>query len=111
MMSESVTDGKHATLKLPYTENSCFLLYLSLCEKCVLKIPELNRIYNSTNDLSFLHSWQVYQLEIDTGVEHLSFYKTTTDNSAFGYWGIDLHECPINDTGKYVCFIYFFTNS
>jgi hypothetical protein len=53
MMSEKVTDGKPTTLKLPHAENSCFLLYLSLCENCVLTIPELNRIYNSTNDLSF----------------------------------------------------------
>jgi hypothetical protein len=53
MMSVKVTDGKPTTLKLPHVENSCFLLYLSLCENCVLTIPELNRIYNSTNDLSF----------------------------------------------------------
>jgi hypothetical protein len=52
-----------------------------------------------------LNSWQVYQLEIETGIEHLSFYKTTTDNSTLGYWGIDLHECPTNDIGKYVYLI------
>ncbi|XP_068901485.1 uncharacterized protein [Tenebrio molitor] len=97
IMSEKVTDGKHITLTLPHTENDCFLLYVSLCEKCVLTIPELNRIYNSTNDQSVLNSWQVYQLEIETGLEHLRFYKTTTDNSTLGYWGIDLHECPTND--------------
>jgi hypothetical protein len=100
IMSEKVTDGKHITLTLPHTENDCFLLYVSLCEKCVLTIPELNRIYNSTNDQSVLNSWQVYQLEIETGLEHLRFYKTTTDNSTLGYWGIDLHECPTNDIGK-----------
>jgi hypothetical protein len=102
IMSEKVTDGKHITLTLPHTENDCFLLYVSLCEKCVLTIPELNRIYNSTNDQSVLNSWQVYQLEIETGLEHLRFYKTTTDNSTLGYWGIDLHECPTNDIGNYI---------
>jgi hypothetical protein len=107
MMSETVTDGKHATLTLPHTENSCFLLYVSLCEKCVLTIPELNRIYNSTHDPSFLNSWQVYVIEIETEVENLSFYKTTTNNSTLGYWGIDLHECPENGIGKYTCFIFF----
>jgi hypothetical protein len=99
MMSEKVSDGKPSTLTLKsiHAENSCFFLYLSLCEKCVLTIPELNRIYSSTYNPSFLNSWQVYQLEIETGIEHLSFYKTTTDNSTLGYWGIDLHECPTND--------------
>jgi hypothetical protein len=92
MMSENVTDGKHTTLTLPRSENSCFLLYVSLCAKCVLTIPELNKIYNSTNDPSFINSWQVYQLETD--IENVTFYKTTTDNSTLGYWGIDLHECP-----------------
>jgi hypothetical protein len=101
MMSETVTDGKHATLTLPHTENSCFLLYVSLCEKCVLTIPELNRIYNSTHDPSFLNSWQVYVIEIETEVENLSFYKTTTNNSTLGYWGIDLHECPENGIVAY----------
>ncbi|CAH1380857.1 unnamed protein product [Tenebrio molitor] len=99
MMSEKVTDGKPATvaLKSTHTENSCFLLYVSLCEKCVLTIPELNRTYHSTRNKSFLHSWEVYQLEIESGIEHLSFYKTRTDNSMFGYWGIDLHECLTSD--------------
>jgi hypothetical protein len=107
MMSEKVSDGKPSTLTLKsiHAENSCFFLYLSLCEKCVLTIPELNRIYSSTYNPSFLNSWQVYQLEIETGIEHLSFYKTTTDNSTLGYWGIDLHECPTNDIGKYVYLI------
>jgi hypothetical protein len=101
MMSEKVTDGKPATvaLKSTHTENSCFLLYVSLCEKCVLTIPELNRTYHSTRNKSFLHSWEFYQLEIESGIEHLSFSKTTTDNSTLGYWGIDLHECPTNDRG------------
>jgi hypothetical protein len=101
MMSENVTDGKPTTLTLPHTETSCFLLYVSLCETCVLTIPELNRNYNSANYPSFLNSWQVYHTEIETGIENLSFYKTTTDNSTIGYWGIDLHQCPTNDTGKY----------
>jgi hypothetical protein len=100
MMSENVTDGKPTRLTIPHTENSCFLLYISLCEKCVLEIPELNRIYNSTNDSNNLNSWQVYQLELETGIENLSFYKRTTDNSTLGYWGIDLHECPANNIGK-----------
>jgi hypothetical protein len=100
MMSENVTDGKHTTLTLPRSENSCFLLYVSLCAKCVLTIPELNKIYNSTNDPSFINSWQVYQLETD--IENVTFYKTTTDNSTLGYWGIDLHECP--EKGKYAIF-------
>jgi hypothetical protein len=104
MMSVKVTDGKPTTLKLPHVENSCFLLYLSLCENCVLTIPELNRIYNSTNDLSFFNPWQVYKLE--TGLENLSFYKTTTDNSTLGYWGIDIQQCPTNDIGKSVYFIF-----
>jgi hypothetical protein len=98
MMSENVTDGKPTTLTLPHTETSCFLLYVSLCETCVLTIPELNRNYNSANYPSFLNSWQVYHTEIETGIENLSFYKTTTDNSTIGYWGIDLHQCPTNDT-------------
>jgi hypothetical protein len=48
MMSEKVTDGKPATvaLKSTHTENSCFLLYVSLCEKCVLAITELNRTFH-----------------------------------------------------------------
>ncbi|XP_068902353.1 uncharacterized protein [Tenebrio molitor] len=97
MMSENVTDGKPTRLTIPHTENSCFLLYVSLCEKCVLAIPELSRIYNSINDSNNLNSWQVYQLELDTGIENLSFYKRTTDNTTLGYWGIDLHECPANN--------------
>jgi hypothetical protein len=101
-MSDRVTDGNHASLKLPHTENSCFLLYVSLCEKCVLTIPELNQIYNSTRGSNFLYPWQVYQLDIETGIENLSFDKTTTDDSTLGYWGIDLHECPAKDIGKYV---------
>jgi hypothetical protein len=101
-MSDRVTDGNHASLKLPHTENACFLLYVSLCEKCVLTIPELNQIYNSTRGSNFLYPWQVYQLDIETGIENLSFDKTTTDDSTLGYWGIDLHECPAKDIGKYV---------
>jgi hypothetical protein len=97
MMSENVTDGKPTRLTVPHTGNSCFLLYVTLCTKCILKIPELNRIYNSTNDSNDLNSWHVYQLEIKTGIENLSFYKTTTDNSTLVYWGIDLHECPTNN--------------
>jgi hypothetical protein len=60
IMSEKVTNGKLTTLKLPSPKHSCFLLYVSLCEKCVLTIPELNRIYNSTNEPSFLNSWQMF---------------------------------------------------
>jgi hypothetical protein len=97
LMSDRVTDGNHATLKLPHTENACFLLYLSLCEKCVLTIPELNQIYNSTRGSNFLYPWQVYQLDIETGIENLSFDKTVTDDSTLGYWGIDLHKCPAKD--------------
>jgi hypothetical protein len=106
MMSESVTDGKHTTLTLARSKNSCFLLYVSLCGKCILTIPELNRIYHSTSNKSFLNSWQVYQLEIETGLENLSFYKTTTDNSTLGYWGIDMQQCPTNDTGKKILNYY-----
>jgi hypothetical protein len=102
MMSEKVTNGKHTTVTIVHNEKSCLLLYISLCRKCVLTIPELNRMYNSTNDPSYFNSWQVYQLEIEAGIENLSFYKTTTDNSTLGYWGIDLHECPTNNIGKYV---------
>jgi hypothetical protein len=97
LMSDTVTDGESATLKLPHTKNSCFLLYLSLCEKCVLTIPELNQIYNSTRHSNFLYPWQVYQLDIETGIENLSFDKTVTDDSTLGYWGIDLHKCPAKD--------------
>jgi hypothetical protein len=97
MMSEKVTNGKHTTVTIVHNEKSCLLLYISLCRKCVLTIPELNRMYNSTNDPSYFNSWQVYQLEIEAGIENLSFYKTTTDNSTLGYWGIDLHECPANN--------------
>ncbi|XP_068900243.1 uncharacterized protein [Tenebrio molitor] len=98
IMSEKVTNGKLTTLTLPSPKHSCFLLYVSLCEKCVLTIPELNRIYNSTNEPSFLNSWQMYKLEIEADLDNLSFYRTTTDNSTLGYWGIDLHECPTKDT-------------
>ncbi|XP_068900709.1 receptor-type tyrosine-protein phosphatase alpha-like isoform X3 [Tenebrio molitor] len=101
MMSETVTHGKHTTLKLPHTGNSCFLLYLSLCEKCLLAIPELNRVYISTNYPSFLNSWQVYHIETEPGTKKLSFFKTKTDNSMLGYWGIDLHECPTSDIVSY----------
>ncbi|XP_068902287.1 uncharacterized protein [Tenebrio molitor] len=97
MMSEKVTNGKHTTVTIVHNEKSCLLLYISLCRKCVLTIPELNRMYNSTNDPSYFNSWQVHQLEIEAGIENLSFYKTTTDNSTLGYWGIDLHECPANN--------------
>jgi hypothetical protein len=97
MMSEKVTNGKHTTVTIVHNEKSCLLLYISLCRKCVLTIPELNRMYNSTNDPSYFKSWQVHQLEIEAGIENLSFYKTTTDNSTLGYWGIDLHECPANN--------------
>jgi hypothetical protein len=48
----------------------------------------------------------MYKLEIEADLDNLSFYKTTTDNSTLGYWGIDLHECPTKDTGKYVNFIF-----
>jgi hypothetical protein len=108
MMSETVTHGKYTTLKLPHTGSSCFLLYLSLCEKCLLAIPELNQIYISTNYPSFLNSWQVYHIEIEPGTKKLSFFKTKTDNSTLGYWGIDLHECPTSYIGKFVYFIFFY---
>ncbi|KAJ3620516.1 hypothetical protein MTP99_004458 [Tenebrio molitor] len=40
----------------------------------------------------------MYKLEIEADLDNLSFYRTTTDNSTLGYWGIDLHECPTKDT-------------
>jgi hypothetical protein len=107
MMSENVTDGNPTNLTISHTGHSCFLLYVLLCEKCVLTIPELNRTFNSINDPSVLNSWQVFQLKIEAGIEKLSFNKTTRDNSTLGYWGIDMQQCPETGIGKSVYLTYF----
>jgi hypothetical protein len=95
MQSDKVTNGKPTTLTVPL-KKSCLLLYLSLCEKCTLKIPEVNSYYDSTcNQQSDINFWQVYKLELKSDHENtLTFYKERVDNATMGSWGIDIQDCP-----------------
>jgi hypothetical protein len=95
MQSDKVTNGKPTTLTVP-PKKSCLLLYISLCEKCTLKIPEVNSYYDSTsNQQSDINFWQVYKLELKSDHENiLTFYKERVDNATMGFWGIDIQDCP-----------------
>jgi hypothetical protein len=95
MQSDKVTNGKPTTLTVP-PKKSCLLLYISLCEKCTLKIPEVNSYYDSTsNQQSDINFWQVYKLELKSDHENtLTFYKERVGNATMGFWGIDIQDCP-----------------
>jgi hypothetical protein len=103
MQSDKVTIEKPMMLTVP-PKKSCLLLYISLCDKCTLKIPEVDGYYSSTSsqadDINF---WQVYKLELKSDHENtLTFYKEKIDNTTMGFWGIDIQDCPKieNNIGK-----------
>jgi hypothetical protein len=94
MQSDKITNEKPMTLTVP-PKKSCLLLYVSLCAKCILKIPEVDAYYSSASsqadDINF---WQVYKLELKSGHENtLTFYKEKIDNATMGFWGIDIQDC------------------
>jgi hypothetical protein len=96
MQSDKVTNEKPMTLTVPL-KKSCLLLYISLCKKCTLNIPEVESYhYVSTNSqASDIHFWQVYKLELKSDHENtLTFYKERVDNATMGFWGIDIQDCP-----------------
>jgi hypothetical protein len=95
MQSDKVTNEKPMTLTVP-PKKSCLLLYITLCAKCTLNIPEVNGYYGATSSqASDIHFWQVYKLELKSDHENvLTFYKERADNATIGFWGIDVQDCP-----------------
>jgi hypothetical protein len=96
MQSDKVSNGKPTTLTVP-PKKSCLLLYISLCEKCTLNIPEVESYHyvSTSSQASDTHFWQVYKLELNSDHENtLTFYKERVDNATMGFWGIDIQDCP-----------------
>jgi hypothetical protein len=96
MQSDKVTNEKPMTLTLS-PKKSCLLLYISLCEKCTLNIPEVESYHyvSTSSQASDIHFWQVYKLELKSDHENtLTFYKERVDNATMGFWGIDIQDCP-----------------
>jgi hypothetical protein len=95
MQSDKVTNEKPMTLTVP-PKKSCLLLYISLCDKCTLKIPEVTGHYVATSSQpSDNNFWQVHKLELKSDDEStLTFYKERSDNGTEGLWGIDIQDCP-----------------
>jgi hypothetical protein len=95
MQSDKVTNEKPMTLTVP-PKKSCLLLYISLCDKCTLKIPEVNGHYVATSSQpSDNNFWQVHKLELKSDDEStLTFYKERSDNGTEGLWGTDIQDCP-----------------
>jgi hypothetical protein len=95
MQSDKVTNEKPMMLTVP-PKKSCLLLYISLCDKCTLKIPEVTGHYVATSSQpSDNNFWQVHKLELKSDDEStLTFYKERSDNGTEGLWGIDIQDCP-----------------
>jgi hypothetical protein len=79
------------------------MVYLYLCEKCSLRIPEFNRTFTFRSE-NGLNSWQTNRIDITPKKEtKISLVKGKTDDNEDGYWGIDIAECPdiIDNKGKF----------
>jgi hypothetical protein len=110
MWSDSADYEKPTTVTIPHTEKSCLMFYVSLCDTCILKIPNLNHTFTSTTQHNttnvakeyVLHSWQSRRLNLKLNEITLTFVKEKTDNDTKGYWGIDIRECPkiLEDKGN-----------
>jgi hypothetical protein len=97
------------TVTIPPTEKSCLMVYVSLCDTCILKIPKLNHTFTSTTQHNttnvakeyVVHSWQSRRLNLFYETT-LTFFKEKTTNDTKGYWGIDIRECPqiLDDKGN-----------
>jgi hypothetical protein len=95
MGSDKVTNEKPMVLTVP-PKRSCLLLYISLCEKCTLNIPEVKRYYyaSTSSQPSDIQFWQVFKLELKSDHENtLTIYKERVDNATMGFWGIDIQDC------------------
>jgi hypothetical protein len=110
MWSDSADYEKPTTVTIPHTEKSCLMFYVSLCDTCILKIPNLNHTFTSTTQHNttnvakeyVLHSWQSRRLNLKLNEITLTFVKEKTDHDTKGYWGIDIRECPkiLDDKGN-----------
>jgi hypothetical protein len=102
MWSDSADYEKPTTVTIPPTEKSCLMFYVSLCDTCILKIPNLNHTFTSTTQHNttnvakeyVVYSWQSRRLNLKLNERTLTLVKEKTDNDTKGYWGIDIRECP-----------------
>jgi hypothetical protein len=95
MGSDKVTNEKPMVLTVP-PKRSCLLLYISLCEKCTLNIPEVESYYyvSTSSQPSDIQFWQVFKIELKSEDENtLTIYKKRVDNATMGFWGIDIQDC------------------
>jgi hypothetical protein len=110
MWSDSADYEKPTTVTIPPTEKSCLMFYVSLCDTCILKIPNLNHTFTSTTQHNttnvakeyVVYSWQSRRLNLKLNERTLTLVKEKTDNDTKGYWGIDIRECPeiLDDKGN-----------
>ncbi|XP_068900845.1 uncharacterized protein [Tenebrio molitor] len=92
--TSTVTNETPTTLAIPPITKKCLLLYIYLCEKCSLTIPEFNLTYRFRSETGF-NSWQTDRIDITPKEEtKISLVKSKTDGNEHGDWGIYIAECP-----------------
>ncbi|CAH1380838.1 unnamed protein product [Tenebrio molitor] len=92
--TSTVTNETPTTLAIPPITKECLMVYIYLCEKCSLVIPEFNLTYTFRFENGF-NSWQTDRIDITPKEEtKISLVKAKTSGNEDGYWGIYIEECP-----------------
>jgi hypothetical protein len=92
--TSTVTNETPTTLAIPPITKECLMVYIYLCEKCSLVIPEFNLTYTFRFENGF-NSWQTDRINITPKEEtKISLVKAKTDGNEHGDWGIYIAECP-----------------